>query len=118
MVTQLQDSVDRNLSWSEGNITVNLTDQRQIELKKMNDTYQPIFQHQEDMLDQVQQIHIHMYWLCTVAKKEIYVNVIVLTYSYFSVLYHIMQIVRGGKVLQMDKAFLIHWKTFMVHLHF
>ena len=66
LVTQLQHSVDRNLSWSEGNISINLTDQRQIELKKMNDTYQLIFQHQQDMLDQVKHIIIpyYMNWLC------------------------------------------------------
>ena len=58
LVTQLQHSVDQNLSWTEGNITVNVTDQRQIELKKMNDTFQLIFQHQQDMLDQVCYIHI------------------------------------------------------------
>ena len=53
LITQLQHNVDRNLSWSEGNITINLTDQRQIALQEMNTTYQLIFQQQQDMLAQV-----------------------------------------------------------------
>ena len=53
LITQLQHNVDRNLSWSEGNITVNLTDQRQIALQQMNNTYQLIFQQQQNMLVQV-----------------------------------------------------------------
>lgn len=53
LVTQLQHNIDRNLSWFEENITVNLTDQYQTELRKMNDTYHLIFQHQQDMLDKV-----------------------------------------------------------------
>ena len=65
LVIQLQHSVDQNLSWSEGNITVNVTDQRQIELKNMSDTFQLIFQHQQDMLDQVHTLYI-LYELCKV----------------------------------------------------
>ena len=53
LITQLQHNVDRNLSWSEGNITINLTDQRQIALQEMNTTYQLIFQQQQNMLAQV-----------------------------------------------------------------
>ena len=53
LITQLQHNVDRNLSWSEGNITESLTNQRQIELEAMNNAYQLIFQHQQDNLTQV-----------------------------------------------------------------
>ena len=53
LVTELQHSVDKNFSSSKENITANLTYQHQIELKKMNDTYQLIFQHQQNMLIQV-----------------------------------------------------------------
>jgi len=53
LATQLQHSVDENISSSKENITANLTYQRQFELKVMNDTYQLIFQRQHNMLVQV-----------------------------------------------------------------
>lgn len=55
LITQLQHNVDRNLSWSEGNITESLTNQRQIELEAMNNAYQLIFQYQQDNLTQLKE---------------------------------------------------------------
>ena len=58
LVTQLQLGVVRNLSWSEGNITVNLTKYYQTELENMSRTHHGIIQHQQAMLNKV------IIWLC------------------------------------------------------
>jgi len=53
LVTQLQLGVVRNLSWSEGNITVNLTKHYQTQLENMSRTHHGIIQHQQAMLNKV-----------------------------------------------------------------
>ncbi|XP_065898946.1 sun domain-containing protein 1-like isoform X2 [Dysidea avara] len=53
LVSQLQLGVVRNISWSEGNVTVNLTKHYQTQLEDMNRTHHGIIQHQQDMLNKV-----------------------------------------------------------------
>jgi len=54
LLTQLQHGVVRNISWSEGNITLNLTEHYQAQLKEMNRTHHGIVQNQQGMLNEVQ----------------------------------------------------------------
>lgn len=66
LIGQLHDDVARNLSWLEGNVTENLTNQLQIEIKRMNDAYQFKFQNLQDMLVQVQCTYIFHRLSCNV----------------------------------------------------